>query len=72
VRLPEVLSRPAVWRRLHLVFTILWFAAIAPTVLWWGESVLWVGLMSAWANAVGHFGAWQAARLESETPTADD
>jgi len=33
-------------------------------VLWWAESILWVGLMSCWANAAGHFAAYQGARGE--------
>jgi hypothetical protein len=48
----------------HLCLTIVWFLAIVPTLIWWKESVLWVALMSCWANAAGHFSAWQAARAE--------
>lgn len=47
-----------------MIMTIIWFIAVIPTVLWWNESVLWVGLISCYANAVGHFSAWQATRAE--------
>lgn len=37
---------------------------IVPTVLWWHDSVLWLGLISCYANAVGHFSAYQGSRAE--------
>lgn len=52
------------WRRLHLGATAAWAIAAVPTVLVWPTSVLWVGLASCYANAVGHFSAYQAARAE--------
>jgi hypothetical protein len=55
---------PELWRRLHATLTGVWFLAIIPTVLWWHDSVLWVALMSAWANAAAHFSAYQGARSE--------
>ena len=27
-------------------------------------SIIWIALMSVWANFVGHFSSWQAARTE--------
>lgn len=52
------------WRRLHAGLTVVWFIACLPTVIWWKESILWVALISCYANAVGHFSAYQAARAE--------
>jgi hypothetical protein len=52
------------WLRFHAVMTPVWFLLIVPTVLFWSESVLWVALISCYANAVGHFSAWQATRSE--------
>lgn len=37
---------------------------IIPTMIWWKDSILWVALMSVWANVVSHGTAWQAARAE--------
>lgn len=54
------------WRRVHAAATVIWFLAVIPTVLWWSQSVLWVGLMSCYAAAVGHFSAWQAVRAEEK------
>ena len=54
----------ALWRRFHAAATIVWGLLIIPTLLWWRESILWVALMSIWANVVGHWSAYQAARAE--------
>jgi hypothetical protein len=50
--------------RLHFWLTAAWVMLIIPTVVWWSHSILWVLLMSIWANAATHWGAWQAARAE--------
>lgn len=52
--------------------TILWALLVVPTLFWWRESILWVALMSVWANVVSHYTAWQAARAEcaaTDAPT---
>jgi hypothetical protein len=51
-------------RRFHAAATIVWFLLILPSVLWWKDSILWVIILSVWANAASHFGAWQGARAE--------
>jgi hypothetical protein len=53
-----------VMRRVHAVLTLAWLLAILPTILWWSESVLWIGLLSCWANAAGHFAAYQSTKAE--------
>ena len=50
--------------RFNLVFTFVWIALTPPSVLWWKESILWVIVISLWANVVGHFSAYLAARSE--------
>lgn len=55
---------PRLWSQVHLVLTAAWILAIPPTLLWWRNSVLWVALMSLWANIASHFAAWQASRAE--------
>jgi branched-subunit amino acid transport protein len=62
IRLPALPARA--WRHLHAAAVAVWAALTVPTVLWWHDSVLWVGLMSCYANLVGHFSAYQAARAE--------
>jgi hypothetical protein len=49
---------------LHLVLTIAWATLLIPTLLWWRTSILWVAFMSLYANVVGHWSAYQAARAE--------
>lgn len=51
-------------RLFHAIATVVWLLLIIPSLLWWKESLLWVILMSVWANVASHFGAWQAARAE--------
>jgi hypothetical protein len=58
-------------KRLHGWLTIVWAAAVIPTVLWWRESILWIGLISCYANFVGHWSAWQAARAEGVADFSD-
>lgn len=64
MNLKRLWSDPATWRRVHATATIVWFLAVVPTLVWWSESVLWVALMSCWANAASHFSAWQGSRAE--------
>lgn len=39
---------------LHTCLTLMWAALVLPTLLWWRDSVLWVALMSLWANIASH------------------
>jgi hypothetical protein len=68
-RVKDAWANPKTWRRFHSTATGVWFLAIIPTVLWWPDSVLWVGLISCYANAVGHFSAWQGSRAEDNNST---
>jgi hypothetical protein len=63
---------PARLRRINAIATLAWLAAVVPTVLWWRESILWVALMSVWANVASHYTAWQAARAECAAERAAD
>jgi hypothetical protein len=71
VRLRATWALPATWRRVHATLTIFWFLAIIPTVLWWRDSVFWVALLSCYANAAGHFAAWQGSRAEDNATPSD-
>jgi hypothetical protein len=44
----------------YQLFGWLWIALAVPTLLWWKDSVLWVALMSLYANSVTAFGAHEA------------
>lgn len=53
--------------RFHLFAMGVWALLAIPTVLFWKESILWVAFMSLYANFVGHFGAYEAAKAERNT-----
>jgi hypothetical protein len=63
-------SKAGVWVRIHAVMTGTWAVLVVPTVIWWHDSVLWIGLISCYANAVGHFSAWQGSRAEEASEDA--
>ena len=67
-------GRPAFLRAFHGWSTLIWFVLIPITVLTGLKtSILWIALMSVWANFVGHFSSWQAARVEvKQDGQADD
>lgn len=52
---PAVWWREAAWgRRGHACAVVLWVGLIVPTLLFWSDSVLWIALMSIWANIAAH------------------
>lgn len=48
--------------RMHAALAVGWALMLIPTVLWWSESILWVGTMSIYAIVVGHWSAVEASR----------
>ena len=50
--------------RFHMVMSLVWAAMLIPTLVWWKSSILWVAAMSLYANFIGHWSAYQAARAE--------
>jgi len=62
--LSDAVGKPEFLRGFHRWMTLIWFLLIIPTILLWRESIVWIALMSAWANFAGHFSSWQAARIE--------
>ncbi len=63
---------PRVLRHFHAAAVTAWVVLIVPTLIWWKDSVLWVALMSIWANIAAHWSAWQAARTESKQDDSDE
>ncbi len=55
------------WKHLHLAGMVAWILLAIPSILLWSQSLLWIIFISLYANVVGHFGAWQAARAEKES-----
>jgi hypothetical protein len=63
---------PVAWlRRFHAAATIAWLLLTIPSVLWWKHSLLWVIILSVWANVASHFSGWQAARAEDAAGSED-
>lgn len=60
----KFLSNPKNAARFHLWATVFWFLSLAPTVLWWKNSILWVGIMSCWANVAAHWSSYQGSCAE--------
>lgn len=58
------------WRRLHASLTLTWALLAVPTLVWWKESILWVALMSLYANIASHWAAYQGSRAEEENGNA--
>lgn len=50
--------------KFHFIMSIAWAFLIIPTLLFWKSSILWVAAMSLYANFIGHWSAYQAARAE--------
>lgn len=58
-------------RHVHAALTVAWFICM-PVALYtgWVESVIFISVASIYANFVGHFSSWQAARAEENSPDA--
>jgi hypothetical protein len=61
----DKLDDAAFLRLFHGVSTLIWCALIPITVFTGLKgSIVWIAMMSVWANFVGHFSSWQASRAE--------
>lgn len=48
----------------HTYAMFFWIIMFIPTVLWWKESVLWVAIMSLYANIASEAGAREAKKAQ--------
>ncbi|HBC9223963.1 TPA: hypothetical protein KE812_004490 [Enterobacter cloacae] len=55
---------PRIIKRCHLSAAVIWFILAIPSVLLWKNSVLWVIIISIYANIVGHLSGYSAARAD--------
>lgn len=53
-------------RRFHLVMVFVWLALSVPGILFWKESILFVIILSLYANVAAEFSAYQGARAEKK------
>lgn len=56
-------------RRTHAFLTVLWIVLTIPGIVWWRESVPFLVGVSIYANIVGHWSSWGAARAEEAAGT---
>jgi hypothetical protein len=57
-------------RKVHGFLTIAWFLLAIPAVLFWRESVPFLVYVSVYANFVGHWSSYQAAKAEKKIEDA--
>lgn len=50
--------------RIHVVLALVWVCLIVPTLLFWSNSILWILIISIYANIGAHFSAYEAAKNE--------
>lgn len=61
--LPSVSAKKM--RQFHLALTVLWFLMMPLAIYFgWVASVVFISVISIYANFVGHFSSWQASRAE--------
>ncbi len=53
---------PVFIKRCHLVAAVMWVGLAIPSLIWWKDSVLWVILISIYANIVGHLSGYSSAK----------
>ncbi|AFF28330.1 hypothetical protein FDI09_gp63 [Mycobacterium phage Twister] len=52
------------WENRHLVMAGVWATVTIPAAIWWPDSVLWVIIVSHWANFVGELAAHHSLKAE--------
>lgn len=53
-------------RRFHLTMVFVWLLLSVPGIIYWKESILFVIILSLYANMEGSFAAYMAARSEKK------
>jgi hypothetical protein len=67
-------TRSASERLVHfnLIMTVVWVMLLVPTLVWWRDSILWVLVVSLYANAAAHWSAYQGSRASVKVEQKDD
>ena len=63
-RIAHIVNDPKFLVKAHITITCIWILLIIPTLLLWPESILWLAMMSIWANIAAHAAGAQAAHAE--------
>jgi uncharacterized membrane protein len=59
-------------QRVHIGLAIFWILMGIPTFLWWGNSVMWVNVMSLYALVLGHLAGYGGARAERKVEKMEE
>lgn len=54
------------WEKRHLILALLWVALAIPAFLWWQQSVLFVIILSLYANFEASLAAYNAQKANKE------
>lgn len=65
------LLEPKFQARFHAGMTVVWLLLIIPSLIWWKDSILFVILISLWANVASHWASYQAAHAEKRVEQQD-
>jgi len=71
-KISQHLADPTFLRKFHGWATLSWLAASIPICIFFGNSVFVVVFISVYANVVGHWSSWQAARVEEKQKAQED
>lgn len=52
-------------RNRHKYLAMFWMVMAVPTVLWWKESILWLAILSLYANIEASLAAMEAQKNEN-------
>lgn len=64
--LPDQKKVAKLLKRYHLAMMCVWPVLAVPAVLWWKDSIIFVILLSLYANFAGDFSGYQGSRAEEE------
>jgi hypothetical protein len=64
--------KPEVELRIHQVLAGVWAVLLVPSLLWWKDSILWIIVISVYANIAGHWAGVQAAKADINSPDSKD
>lgn len=58
--------------RFNLIMTVVWVVLLVPTLMWWRNSIMWVLIVSLYANAAAHWSAYQGSRASVKAEANGD
>lgn len=51
----------------NLLSALIWLMLVVPTILYWRDSILWIALMSVWANLAASVAGLTASVADPKT-----